>query len=275
MATHDGYGRRTPFEVFAPDSGFADERFPAIESEAQSNGIDLWNPAAFLMLGAVSTIVADLRPEDPSDEMGPGAGLPEHGVLLYHAFHLWHEKGAFWLVPAAVLRDLLRSDLSFHPVPPGEARVGYAQFARHLVWLEGDLESPETIDGFFWVVTPGDEVHVLFIAGMVEGRPGFMVVPIPGLALAEFNRWAGAATREDGPDFASALPGRELDDLLGVVSAAEGAKLAARVVGAVLSVGADPTPTARPDSGGKQEGPTPSRYPFQTLLNPKGKPNAP
>ena len=44
MPIHDAYARVTPYELLLPEEGFADERFPLIQEEAEERKADLTDP---------------------------------------------------------------------------------------------------------------------------------------------------------------------------------------------------------------------------------------
>ena len=49
MPIHDAYARVTPFELLLPAEGFADERFPLIQEEAEERQVDLTDPERFAL----------------------------------------------------------------------------------------------------------------------------------------------------------------------------------------------------------------------------------
>jgi hypothetical protein len=146
--------------------------------------------------------------------------------------------------------------------PPAPA--GYLQLPRHLVWTEaappltsagtgaggaglvpgrgapGRMSSssareqqraaggPESVDGVFWSLSRTDVLHALPISGLLPDRPGFAALPLPGAPLSDAPLWLDATARPSGPDFASALPGGELDELYAIQTAGEVLKLLAR-----------------------------------------------
>lgn len=255
MAVHDDYARVTPYELLFPAPEFPDERFPAVQAEADARGTDVANPAAFAMSGAVQGILADLRPEDEMADEGPGDGnrtgqpserphetaqpptrVPQtahgHALLLYFAFHFWRIKSQ--RPPLALIRrSTLRTLLAGEPPSPGwetvlQGRAGYLQLPQHLAWVEEPgAERPESVDGFFWTATRDDAFHAAAVTGVRPGRPGYGVVPVPPEPLQSLSSWTTGPGREDGNDFATDLPGAELDGLLGIRTPAEVFKLLA------------------------------------------------
>ena len=246
-----------------PRQGFAEERFPAVLAEAEANGADLYNPAAFSMIGAVGAIVADLRPDLGSTGEPLTADLSHRGSLLFHAYHFWAQDQQLTLAKVSGLREIL--EVAPPTIPAGaEPGSGYVQFPRHLVWLESDPEAPESLDGFFWVLSPAAEVHLLLVGGIRPGAEGFTVVPVPSLPLSEFNDWSGEEAREGGMEFASSLPGADLEGLLGMVTGAEAVKLASRVLGAHFAFGVQADAGASVSTEGQD--PDPSALPFGFLV---------
>ncbi len=257
MAVHDAYARLTPYELLLPDPDFPDRCFPAIGEEAHERGVDVGNPAAFVMLGAVQGVLAELREEESAPE-----SAHDHGGVLYFAHHLWRTGGTLVLVRQKTLRDLVSGGGG--PAPPGCApswpnglsgRAGYVQLPQHLVWIEeaGDAppESvdapPESVDGFFWFGDAGGALHLALVAGMRSDRPGFAFVPVPPQPLAAMPDWASGPAREGGRDFGTSLPGAEHDGLLGVRTPAEVFKLAALVLGRLARE--RPDVSSAPDAG--------------------------
>lgn len=266
MAVHDAYARVTPYELLLPAPDFADQRFPAVESEAASRGVDLANPAAFATSGAVQGILADLRPEDHelASDREPAAQASALAHVLYFAFHLWCAQRAptasgdspsrdspdlnlsgsdspdadlpdrARLPTVALLsRPTLRALSAADAVQPGwEAallgRAGYLQLPQHMVWAEEpDAERPDSVDGFFWAATHDGAFHAAAVTGMRPGRPGYGFVPVPPQPLDSLSAWTAAPARERGDDFATDLPGAEIDGLMGIRTPAEVVKLLA------------------------------------------------
>ncbi len=273
MAVHDAYARLTPYELLLPEPDFSDRCFPAIGQEAQERGVDVGNPAAFVMLGAVQGVLAELRDDEAAPE-----SAHDHGGVLYFAYHLWRTGGAVVLVRQETLRDLVSGGhgpaLSSRASswPNGlSGRAGYVQLPQHLVWIDearsGPPESvdgpPESVDGFFWFGDAHGALHLAVVAGMRSDRPGFAFVPVPPQPLAALPDWASGPAREGGRDFGTSLPGAEHDDLLGVRTQAEVFKLAALVLGRLVRERPDVSvPT---DAGPEAAGPAPSTLAYAAL----------
>ncbi|MDE2982844.1 MAG: hypothetical protein OXU74_16760 [Gemmatimonadota bacterium] len=304
MATHDAYARLTPYEMLLPDDGFPDRHFAAIGEEAAERGVDAANPAAFVMLGAVQGALAELRAEDASPE-----SANDHGSVLFFAYHLWRTEGTVVLAQQKTMRGLLSGESepqseihkSLWEKEPG-GRAGYVQLPQHLVWLEearndpqegrdvsqetrNDAEAgrnvsqetrgnpPESVDGFFWFGDSHGALHLTLVAGMRSDRPGFAVVPVPPLSLDSLPDWAAGPAREGGRDFATSLPGAELDGLLGIRTPAEVFKLAALLLGRMARERPEASPPPEvghrdpgtPEDPPAAAGPRPSALPYATL----------
>ena len=101
------------------------------------------------------------------------------------------------------------------------------------------FSAPESVDGLFWTVTGAGRLHVLPIVGVRPDRPGFGTLSMPDAPLAHAESWVHASVRDPGPDYASRLPGADLDALYAFEAAGEVLKLLARFFAYVGS-----TPTA-------------------------------
>ena len=277
MAIHDAYARLTPYELLLPDPDFPDRHFPGIGEEAEERGIDPGNPAAFVMLGAVQGALAELRTEETAPE-----AAHDHGTVLYFAYHMWQMGGGVTLVRTATLRELLATASRAPSPAGDDGwtaafreRTGYVQLPQHLVWIEegdgggpgrdpapeppGERRSPpepapppedpgpapshpESVDGFFWCSDRGGALYLALITGMRPDRPGYGIVPVPPLPMAVLPEWATGPAREGGADFATSLPGAELDGLLGIRTPAEVFKLAALVLHRIARTGPKASP---------------------------------
>ena len=238
MAVHDAYARVTPYELLFPAPDFPDERFPSVEAEGAARGTDLTNPAAFATCGAVQGILADLQPRDepPEHDEARFAQGSAHAHVLYFAFQLWRtERPSDTKRPAVALfsRAALRTLPASEALAPGweaalRGRSGYLQLPQHMVWAEEQgAERPDSVDGFFWTATGDNVFHAAAITGMHPGRPGYGIVPVPAQPLDSLSEWTATPAREDGDEFATRLPGAEIDGLLGVRTPAEVFKLLA------------------------------------------------
>ena len=260
MIQRDAWARVTPYELGIPGRDFADRVFAAIDEEMESRGVDGTDPGAFFQLGEVGRALREIQGEERG-----GDAIERFAAFLFHAWH-FHRAGEVLLLlgtdaaraavsvagaalpPGAgteVHRDgtadavsVANSDAETDPVTVVQwdgtlpADAGYLQLPRHLFWSHPDAEGPaEPIDGFFWVRTAGETLALLVALGVRGDRPGISVVELPPLPLAEATHWVAGGAREDGADFATTLPGGELDDLYSVVTLGEVLTLAGRVFG--------------------------------------------
>lgn len=224
MALHDAYARLTPFELALPDAGASRARLQAIATEAAAQGIDPGDPTTLLRLAPAVDALRRMRPESEV----PG-GVHSYAALLFHAYHFQRCGGTLYLLTAPVARYLVDTDPDLDGWAPHPPCAGYVQLPRHLFWVRPLADGPaEAVDGLSWV-TPGDGTLSMLVAmGMREGRPGLSVVSLEGLPLADAALWARARARPRGADFASSLPGGELDRLYSLETAGEVLKLLAR-----------------------------------------------
>ncbi len=226
MPIHDRYARLTPYELFLPDQGFAQARFPSIRKEAETRGSALNDPEGFALLGEAGAVLREIRGEGDDPRL-----IQQHGALLFHAFHFWREGCPLYLLETGVMRFLAETGPrqgEWSPALPGQA--GYLQLPQHLVWASGGEGSPpESLDGFFWAIPDGEKLSLLVAMGMRKDRPGLAVVPLPTLPLTTAVEWASLQVREEGEDFSSSLPGAELERLYALEAGAEVLKLAMRV----------------------------------------------
>lgn len=203
-------------------------------------------------------------------DAGPGGGalppgaapLRDYGVLAFHAVPFQREGCVVLLLDTALCRALAGSwDGGGAPVPPAPA--GYVQLPRQLFWARalGDAP-PEPVDGFFWTVAAGEVLHLLLVAGMRDGRPGLSVVPVAEAPLADAPTWLHAAVREEGTDFATTLPGGELQGLYSLTAAGEALKLAARLF---AHLSATPGAARAGDRGPEGASPAPSRLAYRRV----------
>ncbi len=135
------------------------------------------------------------------------------------------------LVDVHVARFLVGGPPTAEAVGDPPTPAGYAQLPRHLFWVGGGGgdDAAEPVDGFFWTVSGDGTLHLLLATGIREGRPGLGVVPLPEAPWAEADTWMAASVREAGDDFATTLPGGELEGLYSLTAAGEVLKLAARL----------------------------------------------
>lgn len=228
MPLHDDYARSTPFERALPDMDFAARHFEAMVEEAERRGAALEDPGGLVMLESTAAALDELRM--PSEGMET---LPRHAALLFHAFHHHRAGRPLVLVRSGVVRYLVDTDPGTGAEDAqGLAPGSYVQLPQHLLWVHPDeAERPLSLDGFFWTCPEPHTLHLLGVAGLLDGRPGFTVLQLPPLPMADAAVWATTKARpdEDGADFTSDLPGAELEHLLEVRTAGELLKLGARL----------------------------------------------
>ena len=226
MTIHDRYARVTPYEIAIPGRAFADERFGAVRDEADERGMNAWEPGTFVMLAQAGRAVRDIRGEDDDPAL-----IHQYGIILYHAYHFWSAGEPLYLVETHTARQLVDGERAGEldgrsPAVPSPA--AYVQLPHLLFWAKPDPEGPaESLDGFFWVLTPAKELHLLVALGMRTGRPGLSVISVPGVELEEARSLAADRARPDGTDFQSTLPGGQLDELYSIETHAEALKLTA------------------------------------------------
>lgn len=263
MAIHDAYARVTPLELALPGGAWTRDRFAAIREEAEGRGQvkDLDDAGRFVMLGEVGRTLQELRGEDPD-----GASIHHFSVVLFHSLHLWEGSRVVDLLTVDLVRTLVEDSWAAPEdtaLPPGGSLdLGYVQLPRHLFWArpKGEDSAAEAIDGVF-VTVRSDTLSSLVVAGILDGRPGFSVLPIPDVPYGELSTWATASAREAGHDFAPSLPGAEFDNLYSIETPGEVLKLLSR---ALLGRAAQPetmgAPNA-PEEGVKE--PRQSVFPFR------------
>lgn len=224
----DGHLRITPYELAFPDNDFAESRFHAVEQEAQTRDADIQDSGAFLLLAQVGRILQEL-----GERASPSALVPTFGPFLFHAFHFHRAGKPAFLVETSTLRYLLEADAA----PPGwrgemPATAGYLQLPRHLIWArpEGQDGPAEAVDGLFWTGSSPGRLDLLVVTGIRGDRPGFSVLPVPPVSMEEAMKWMTRPAREKGDDFATTLPGGELDRLYSLETQGEVVKLAARIL---------------------------------------------
>ncbi len=254
MSLHDAFARTTPFEVAFPDRERFDALVASVADEAAERGADPAVPDAFVAFASVGAFLGEMHGED-----APRVALLQLGALTFHAVHFVRAGCPLFLLETTASRHLVAAAPLGSPVPPAQA--GYVQLPQHLFWTSGvEGGAPESLDGMFWTASREGRLHVLPIVGLRPDRPGFGALSLPDAPLAHAERWMHATMRERGGDYASALPGADLDGLYAIESAGEVLKLLARFfayVGAIASVLETAESTAEGASG-----PRPSALPF-------------
>jgi len=260
MAVHDEYLRRTPYELTFPDAGTAADLFSAVTAEARDAGVDPADRQAFVVLQAVNTFLRRLQPKGARPE-----AMYDYAMLLYHAFRFARSGAGPILVSEATARALVEAS---DPVGALEAPApaGYAQFPKNLFWTQSaSASAAEAVDGLFWSLGEQGLLHVLVVAGMRDDRPGLAVVPVPEAPWADAATWLDAHIRSDGEDFATTLPGGEIEMLYSFRAAGEVLKLTARLFARVQAhpeALVEETPVAAERGS---VGPTPSALPYRRI----------
>jgi hypothetical protein len=241
VSLHDAYARRTPVEMAFPEWDALEALARSVDEEASRGSQDSTDFEGFLTLSAVGDAVRDLtNPDVPSEAAMPMASL------LYQAVHFLRAGSPLYLLETGVVRWLASHAPEATEPPAAPARSGYVQFPQHLLWARSTASRADTesIDGAFWTLTSSGLLHVLAVSGVVPDRPGFGALPLPAAPLSDAAAWLGASARDAGRDFASSLPGAELDGLYSIETAGELLKLLGRFF--VLASGPDARMDPRP-----------------------------
>lgn len=236
MSLHDEYARLTPLEVAFPDRTVLAALSERVARETEEQGADDTLLETFVRTEAVVDLVRRLQ--------GPGTALEASyplAALVYQCVHLLRAGAPLYLLRTRVVRRLTRRDAADErsrgaaPRPAGAveppAPAGYLQLPQHLVWTQAGSSgrgTPESVDGVFWTVTSSGMLNALSVTGLLPDRPGFGALPLPAAPLSDAPGWLHAEVRASGDDFASRLPGGEIDALYSVETAGEVLKLLAR-----------------------------------------------
>jgi len=225
MRLHDLWLRVTPYELALPGRAFVEEHFPSILSEVESRGVDSADPGRFVLLAAVGQALKEIRGEEEPPEL-----IHQHGALLFHAWHFWRAGEPAFLLGTAAARELTgprrKVPTGWRPALPAPA--GYLQFPLHLFWVQhGEGSPPESVDGLFWAQGAEGSLSLLLVSGVIRDRPGFAVVDLPPFPLEGAGEWVNTRVRGEGEgeDFATALPGGEMDRLHSLETGGEVVKL--------------------------------------------------
>lgn len=251
MSLHDAYARITPYELAFRERSVT-QLLAQIDAEVVSSGTDPSDPHAFVTMAAVGSFVRRL--EEPS---ASPAAVHHIGVLVYHGVHFARAEHPLYLLSTPAARYLVEGTPDGLPEPTSPA--GYLQLPQHLFWARGEDGSEQSVDGIFWTAAADRVLHTLIVTGLRPDRPGLDVVPLPEAPLAEAETWLSVDVRAEGPDFASTLPGSEIDGLYSFHAAGEILKLLAR-----FFAYAERRPAAlrAPESDRPDGGPVPSGLPF-------------
>jgi hypothetical protein len=211
--------RTHPYDLL----GFPDDEewLKSVVEESREHRVDLMDRERFAMMLCTGEVIRKIVPPDASPEQ-----IWQAAGLTFHCYHFRAAGKRTFNIEEPVLRELLSTGFVAGPietVPPCPA--GYVHLPRNRVWsrIANDAK-PEAIDGFFFT---GDDL--LFILGLLPGRPGFSVLPVraahgetPITSVAELK------AREEGEDFANVLPGGEMQGHFAITNNMEALKLAAR-----------------------------------------------
>ncbi|MEQ9398057.1 MAG: hypothetical protein RJQ04_02705 [Longimicrobiales bacterium] len=258
MAIHDDYARTTPVELAFPDAGRAREVFDAVAAEAEARNADPSDLAAFMQIGPVGACLRDLRAPDVG-----GEALHQYAVLLQQAYLFDRAGRPLYLLDTGVVRYLVDGAPGGATVAlPAEA--GYLQLPQHLVWLDGGAGHPESVDGMFWNRSADGVLRLLLAQGLRGDRPGLAVVPVAEAPWSDAGSWLDVQVRGEGADFATTLPGGELEGLYSFQAAGEPLKLFARTCAYLLAF-PDMVEAADPVETPPADGPTPSRFSYRRI----------
>ena len=251
MSLHDAYARLTPFEVLFRSPAEAEALAEAVAEEAAGRGVDVSEPHAFVTMGAVTTFLRGIQGETASPE-----SIHPYGALAWHALHFARSGFPLYLLDTSAARYLVEGS------PPGTqegpGRSGYLQLPQHLFWTEAASGVPEPVDGIFWKVTEPDALHVLVVTGLRQDRSALGVVALPRAPASAVASWVAIDARGDGSDFASAMPGSDLDVLYAFRTSGEIFKLLARFFAYATAVPEALVPRGATTGGA----PEPSVLPF-------------
>lgn len=255
MSLHDAWARITPLELLLPSAEVARALLEAVEEEAEGRGASPEVPHSFVTMGTTSDFIKSVAGSDASDEE-----VQRVSALAYHVVNFHRLEGAVYLLDTAVSRYLTGGVPG--PSAPAPARAGYLQLPQHLFWLEDGDSAPESVDGVFWTATTDGVLHTLVVTNVRPDGSGLGIVPVPEAPLAASAEWLDISARPEGPDFSSALPGGELDQLYGVASSGEVLKLLARVFAYLEAVPAGVSEGATPPEA---ETPRPTALPYSII----------
>jgi hypothetical protein len=211
--------RSHPYELIFNED--LEAKLDAVTDEATERDVDINDHERFSMLVAVGELLGELVPDGASPDV-----IREVAGLLFHCYHFLRASKPTFEIDEAVLRELLSTGFVAGPWElKAPAPAGYVVLPRNRIWSRITEDThPEAIDGFFFVDT-----NILFVLGLMEGRPGFSIMEVGAHHLADAHTSvAELKARSEGEDFANILPGGELQGHFAVTNSAEALKLAAR-----------------------------------------------
>jgi hypothetical protein len=191
--------------------------------------------------------------------------MHQYASLAYLAYQFHRAGRPLWLLRTGAARFLVDGSPGQEP-PSLPAPAGYLQLPQHLFWVEPTPDGPpESVDGFFWYRSAHDVLHVLMAMGIREDRAGLGVVPVADAPWGDAGRWLDASVRPDGDDFATTLPGGDLEGLYSLETAGEALKLLARAFAYVDRYPDAVVPREPLDPEKSREGAPPSRLPYRLV----------
>ncbi|HET9439706.1 MAG TPA: hypothetical protein VFO52_06025 [Longimicrobiales bacterium] len=212
--------RQHPYDLVFSNAEMV-QRLDAIAAEAEERGVDSMDADRALMLVSFGELLGTLLPGDAAPDV-----IQQVAWLIFHCFHYRAAGEQTFEIAEPVLRELLSTGLVAGPQTfTSSVSSGYVVLPRHRVWsrISEDAQA-EAIDGFFFV-----DRHVLFVLGIMPGRPGFSIMALTAPAWQEeTTSLAELKARPEGDDFSNVLPGGELQGHFAVTNPIEALKLAAR-----------------------------------------------
>lgn len=217
-----------PFELVFCDEEMI-RHLAAIREEAEGREVDAGDFDRASGLIRFGEALNTLLPRDAGPDV-----IHQAGRLVFHSYHYWVAGQQTFDLDDDTLRALLAANFAGNVNGMNVPAGGYVRLPRHRVWSRISEESqPEAIDGFFFAGP-----HVLFVLGLMPGRPGFSIVPLKQPdAPEDVASVMHARARENGEDFSNVLPGGELQGYFAVTNNLEALKLAVRCLWHVSSRG--------------------------------------
>lgn len=226
----------TPYELAFGEAGYELTTFPAIQAEAEEQGVDPSDPHRFSFLTVGAEAIREVVPPDASPE-----ALEHYRSLLYHAFNFWRFGRRFYVLQPPVARYLVEAapELGGWELRLPQPSV-YIQLPANLFWASVDPDAPpEPVDGFFVSCSeradtrgrPYEVLEVLMVLGIRRDRAGFSMATFSsevGQGIAAV--WAETPGRDVGKDFENVLPGGEIRGLYSILTVSEALKLIARAL---------------------------------------------
>ncbi|HEV2148411.1 MAG TPA: hypothetical protein VGR37_13495 [Longimicrobiaceae bacterium] len=263
-----GLARLTPYELVFDEPAIEGRTFPAIQDEAEAQGVDPAHPERFAFLTRAAEAVRDVVPAEASPD-----SLDQYRIFFYHAFNFWRFGKRTYVLEPAVARYLVEAspDLRGWELRlPAES--AYVQLPPNLFWasVAADAQA-EPVDGFFVCCArhtdadgePYDTLEVLMVLGIHGQRAGLSLIHFdtevgPGIPAT----WTEGPGRDEGTDFESVLPGGEMAGLYSIVTVTEALRLVGR---ALWYVDAHPGHVARHETAERRAAERPGTAPLSRL----------